>query len=89
MLDFILLFLGVTLVYAGLLMGTQDIHAGIASSVMGVCLSVRPLIHLWGWAGVVGGIGGRRPGKRRKPHPHIQIVRRPDEDEDHRPPTYH
>ncbi|GKT09475.1 hypothetical protein [Desulforhabdus sp. TSK] len=89
MLDFILLFFGATLVYAGLLMGAQDIQAGIASGVMGACLSVRPLMRLWGWARVAGGIGGRHQGKRRKPHPHIQIVRRPDEDEEHRPPTYH
>jgi len=42
--DFILSFLGVTFMYAGMLMISQDVVMGIGSAIVGFILTVRPFI---------------------------------------------
>lgn len=87
MMDFILLFFGATFIYAGVLMVVQDLYAGFVSGGIGICMSARPLFHIWIWGKELLGIGRR--GGRVRGNTKLRIVRPPQEDDERRPPTVH
>lgn len=84
MTSIILLILGATLVYAGVLMLERDVAVAFGSVVAGLLISVNPLLQI-----------RRRfkPSPRVGKRPGLKVVRRPDaretESEREKPPTIH
>ena len=89
--DSILLFSGVTFVYAGILLSSQNGLAALCFVAIGIVLSIRPLAHIYRLlsestvSGKTGQDRRKRPGRSRKRNTHLNIVD-PDNKE---PPTYH
>ena len=88
-LDCILLLFGATFVYAGVLIASQNAVAAAIVVLIGVLLSIRPVVRLVRYFQITfgGGFGvqlknGKRGGKRRG---HLKIVKTEKE----KPPTYH
>ncbi len=92
MISFLLLFFGVTFFYAGVLTLPQDPHLGVATSLFGLFLALRPLFEIFRHLkGMQVPQKSASLGETKKPRPkgkgHLRIVR-PEEDEG-RPPTIH
>jgi hypothetical protein len=81
------IFLGVILLYAGVLSLTEDLYVGVGMMIGGSVLAVMPLwnavIH---WRNLSGGATqyAVKTGKRKKKS-HLKVVKREEEER----PTYH